>query len=297
MTKVPVNFDSKMRDSVIHSVLQSTMDPSKTRPGGSVYETDHTVDGQRVRLIAYMLPKAKRDSLDYIRTNGLNRFNRAMKTLGFRTFFCESDAMDAFRQIMDSHEIRCFKAKAEPYIDEATAKRKGDGKRFRLSITDIGIDDGRLESAIAEHATQVHITNLPFSAEHSEEPLSKASADDVIDLYLEQYKVEAGFKMMKSGMNIGDVYIRSPSRITAVAFNASLATMLCTVANMVLKDTQSKGERSKTIKTLADIHQNTLVWYDRRKDRMYITVSPGDTAAILDLADRLKIPPEFLLTH
>ena len=62
-------------------------------------------------------------------------------------------------------------------------------------------------------------------------------------------------------------------------------------------DEGRQGERSKTIKTLADIHQNTLVWYDRRKDMMSITGSPGDTDAIFDLADRLKIPPEYLLTH
>jgi hypothetical protein len=30
---------------------------------------------------------------------------------------------------------------------------------------------------------------------------------------------------------------------------------------------------------------------------MSITGSPGDTDAIFDLADRLKIPPEYLLTH
>ncbi len=297
VTKVPVNFDGKVKDDVIYSVLHSTMDPSDTRPGRSVYETDHMIDGHRVRLIAYLLPKAKRDSLEFIRTNGLKRFNKAMKTLSFRTFFCESDAMDAFRHTMDSQDICCFRANAEVYIDDATAKRKGDGKRFRLRITDTGIDDGRLESAIAEHAVQVLITNLPFSSEHSEEPRFKASADDVIDLYLEQYKAEAGFKMMKSGMNIGNVYIHTPSRITAVAFIVSLATMLCTVANMVLRETKTKGEPKKTVKSLVDIHQNALVWYDRRKDRMSITGGPGDTEAIFDLADRLKIPPEYLLTH
>ncbi len=50
------------------------------------------------------------------------------------------------------------------------------------------------------------------------------------------------------------------------------------------------------VKALADIHLNTLVWYDRRKDRMSVTERAGDTAKIFGYADRLKVPPEYLRT-
>ena len=296
VTKVPASFDNKVREDVIRSVLSGEMDRSAERPGRMRYETSHAIDGHPVRLIAYVLPHARQDSLEYIRTRGLERFRKAMKTLGFRTFFCADDAMDAFRMAMESSEVPCFEAKAEVYVDKATAARKKDGKRYRLRISDVGVDESRLEAAAVEHAAQVLITNLPFSPEHSDEPRLKASADDVIDLYLEQYKAEAGFRMMKSGMGICDVYIHTPSRITAVAFVVSLATMLCTVANKVLRDTKPKGERRATVKALADIHMNALVWYDRRKDRMSVTGVPGDTSRIFALAERLRVPPEKLLT-
>lgn len=296
VTKVPASFDGKVREDVVYSILRSEMDQSAERPGRLLYETSHTIGGHPARLIAYVLPHSWQDSLEYIRTRGLEKFRKSMKSLGFRTFFCEADAMDAFRTAVGSFEIRCFCAKAEAYVDRAAAARKKDGKQYRLRISDAKIDESRLDAAVAEHAAQVLITNLPFSPGHSEEPLKKASADDVIDLYLEQYKAEAGFKMMKSGMDICDVYIHTPSRITAVAFVVSLATMLCTVANKALKDAKPKGERRQTVKALADIHMNTLVWYDRRRDRMSITGRPGDTARIFACAERLKIPPEYLLT-
>ena len=297
VTKVPASFDGKVREDVIRSILGGTMDCSISRPGRLHYETSHDIDGHRVRLIAYLLPKSRRDSEDYIRGACLRRFQKRLRSLSRRTFFCEADAMDAFRDLMGSAEVDCFKADAEVYRDEATMRRKGDGKMYRLRISDAKVDDGRLESAVIAHAAQVLITNLPFSDEHSEDPRAKASADDVIDLYLEQFKAEAGFKMMKSGMEIGKVYIHTPSRITAVAFVVALATMLCSVANMVLKDRKPKGERRQTVKTLADIHMNTLVWYNREKDRMTITGKPGDTKLIFGYLDRLGIDPKYMLTY
>lgn len=296
VTKVPMNFDGKVRGDVIRSILLGEMDESPRRPGRLRYETAYEIGGKQARLIAYILPHARRESLDYIRTRGKERFGKAMKALGRRTFFCGADAMDAFREAVGSFEIPCFAADAEAYVDKATARRKKDGKQYRLRISGVRVDESRLEAAAVEHAAQVLVTNLPFSAEHSEDPRRGASADDVIDLYLEQYKAEAGFKMMKSGMNICDVYIHTPSRITAVAFVVSMATMLCTVANKVLEGTREKGDRKRTVKALADIHLNTLVWYDRRKDRMSVTGRAGDTAKIFGYADRLRVPPEYLLT-
>ncbi len=179
---------------------------------------------------------------------------------------------------------------------QGDGEEKKDGEAYRLRISDIGIDGDSLEQAVAEHTVQVLITSLPFSAEHSEGPPKKVSADDVIDLYLEQYRAEAGFKMMKSGMSIGNVYIHATSRITAVVFVVALATVQSIVADMVLRDRKPKGERRQTIKALADVHLNTLVWYDRRKDRMTITGRPGDAELVFTYVDRLEIDPAYLLS-
>jgi len=297
VTKVPISFNNKVRERVINSSYNGIMDQSQDHKDRFYYETHEEVNGRDMRFIAFVLKSSKAKSEEYIKSAGLKNFEKSMRSLGRRTFFCEKDAMDAFNTAMQEAEAPCYKAEAEVYEDIATAKRKKDGKPFRLRISGVGIDDSGLESAILAHAAQVLITDIRFSAEHSEDLLKEASADDVIDLYLQQYKAEAGFKMMKSGMHIGNVYIHTPARIAAIAFVVTLTTMLCAVANYVLKKKKEKGEGRQTIKALSDIHTNTLIWYDRRRDKMRITGKKGDTAQIFKFIERLEIDPKYMLTY
>ena len=159
------------------------------------------------------------------------------------------------------------------------------------------MDESKLRNSVISHSVQVLIANIPFSADHSDNPRKEASADDVIDLYLEQYKVEAGFRMMKSGMNIADVYIHTPSRITAVALIVCLATMVCKTIDFVLRKKKEPGKRCIAVKSLADIHTNTIVKYDRSHDRLSVMGFPGATHEIFATAEKLSINLRHLLGY
>lgn len=139
----------------------------------------------------------------------------------------------------------------------------------------IRIDGSKIRDAVSSHAIQVLITNL----------------------YLEQYKAEAGFKMMKSGMDIANVNIHTLSRISAVAFVVSLATMICKTLDHALNETKPPGERCRTVKVLADIHMNTIVKYDRRHDRLSVMGNPSATQDVFALIDRLDINPQHLMGY
>lgn len=297
VTKVPASFNGKLRDAVISSFDTDSMDESPSRPGRKVYEAAEKLHGADVRVIAYVLPGAERDSERFIREGGLKRAEKKLKSLKRQRFFCEDDAMDAFRQAIDGMDAGCYTADPIVYEDVAAEKRHDDGKLFRVRSDNIRVDESKLAEAVRKHSVQVLITNLPYSPEHSEEPRERASADDVIDLYLEQYKAEAGFKMMKSGMDVGKVYIHTPSRITAVAFIVSLATTVCKTIDHVLKETRPSGERRRTLKALADIHTNTIVKYDRAHDRLTVMGFPGATADVFALVERLRIDPQHLLGY
>lgn len=297
VTKVPMNFNGRLKETVISSARDGTMDESVTRPGRRYYQTTDTVDGRRVRVITYILPGAESKARGFIEGTGLRNTEKRLRSLKGRRFFCEDDAMDAFRQTIEGLGADCYTADPVVYKDPAAEKRHKDGKLFRVRSENIRIDGSKIRDAISSHATQVLITNLPFSDIPSEDKRVKASADDVIDLYLEQYKAEAGFKMMKSGMDIADVYIHTPSRISAVAFVVSLATMICKALDHVLKETKPPDERRRTIKVLADMHMNTLVKYDRRHDRLSIIGNPGATQDIFGLMERLQIDPQHLLGY
>ncbi len=297
VTKVPASFNGKLRDSVIRSLESGSMDESTRRPGRKVYETADKVGGKPVRVIAYVLPGSEKDSERFIREGGLKKAEKKLRSLKRQRFFCEDDAMDAFRQALKGMEADCYTADPVVYEDPAAEKRYDDGKMFRVRSDNIRVDESKLMDAVRAHSVQVLITNLPFSTEHSEDARTRASADDVIDLYLEEYKTEAGFKMMKSGMNIGNVYIHTPSRITAVAFVVSLATMVCKTLDHVLEETRPAGEQRRTVKTLADIHMNTIVKYDRAHDRLSVMGKPGATSDIFGLVERLQIDPQHLLGY
>ena len=205
--------------------------------------------------------------------------------------------MDAFRQTIEGLDADCYTADPVVYKDPTAEKRHGDSKLFRVRSDDIRIDGSKIRDAVSSYAIQVLITNLPFSDTPSENKRIGASADDVIDLYLEQYKAVAGFKMMKSRMDIASVYIHTPSRISAVAFVVSLATMICKTLDHVLKETKPPGERHRTVKVLSDIHMNTIVKYDRRQDRLSAMGNPGATQDVFALVDRLNIEPQHLMGY
>ena len=297
VTKVPLNFNGRLKETVISSTRDDIMDESVTRPGRRYYQTTDTVDGRKVRVIAYVLPGAESKAKGFIEGTGLKNAEKKLKSLKSRRFFCEDDAMDAFRQTIEGLDADCYTADPVVYEDPAAEKRHGDGKLFRVRSDNIRIDGSKIRDAVSSHAIQVLVTNLPFSDAPSENKRIKASADDVIDLYLEQYKAEAGFKMMKSGMDIANVYIHTPSRISAMAFVVSLATMICKTLDHVLKETKPPGERRRTVKVLADMHMNTIVKYDRRNDRLSVMGNPGATQDVFALVDRLNIDPQHLMGY
>lgn len=235
--------------------------------------------------------------MKFIEGPGLDKARRKLKSLKNRMFFCEKDARDAFRQTLSSLDADCYTADPTIYEDREAEKRYGDGKLFRITSDNVRVDGSKVQDAVWNHGIQILITNHPFSDEPSENKRIKASADDVIDLYLEQYKAEAGFKMMKSAMDIAHVYIHTPSRITAMAFVVSLATMICETIEHVLERTRESGDCRRTVKSLADIHANTIVKYDRCHDRLSIMGGSGATGDVFSILDRLEIDPQLLLGY
>lgn len=59
VTKVPLNSNDRLKESVIESIGSSYMDESLTRPGRRYYQTTATVDGESVRVIAYILQEPR----------------------------------------------------------------------------------------------------------------------------------------------------------------------------------------------------------------------------------------------
>ena len=296
ITKVPLNFNGKLHERMERSVLLGGLDESN-RKGRMVFDTAEDVEGSECRVIAYALDSSRRDSEAFIRGKGLESMRKALVSLKRRRFFCEDDALSAFREVIGGGFADAYAASPEVYVDERLRKSTPDGPFFRVCAKDLRIDESKMGSAVNMHALQVLITNIPFSKEHSEDIRRCGSADDVIELYLEQAKEEANFKMMKSGMAIGDVYIHTPARISAVAALVSLATMMSSAVNAKLRQERQKGERRMTVKRFRDLNVRGLLWYNRRKDTLSVTGGNGTAKMFFEYFDRLGIDPQMLLGH
>ena len=73
-----------------------------------------------------------------------------------------------------------------------------------------------------------------------------ADADTVLWLYLDEYKVESNYAIMKSGMGIDQVFLQTPSRESAMIFVIGIATLLSDIITKILKD-NGVGKTSKTV--------------------------------------------------
>ena len=86
-----------------------------------------------------------------------------------------------------------------------------------------------------------------------------ATADDVLRLYLGQYRIEHSFRTSKSEFNVDTVYFHRPSRANAFMFVVSLATMTAGVINAAMR----RQGRLKTAEGMIDDLAMTIVKHDR----------------------------------
>ena len=94
---------------------------------------------------------------------------------------------------------------------------------------------GRAEALAAEHDPVVLATNIPFATEDCEIVRHEATASTVLGLYLDQYKVEYTYRLMKSAMGVDSVYVRTPQRSDALLSVVAVATLISGIIDALLR--------------------------------------------------------------
>ncbi len=312
VTKVPVNFNDKVKDSIVYSAVNGTMDESEKYKGRFLYDTDADMvldDGSivKLRFVAFKLPGGKEQASDYLRTQGLSTFTRRVKSLG--KFYCEKDAAEAFRKATDSAYAGVFTAEAEIYEDKRLVKKDPEGPHWRVRPKNIRMVESALDAAAEAFSVRVLATNLPRTPNDTPNLRSGATADQVVDLYLGQYRIEFAFRMMKSGMGVGHLYVHSPSRQDAIIFLSSLATMIHGIIDNALARTDTEGDPNVnpyvdgqvggvlTMKHISDFMSNVYVKYNEETGNITISGYPGAAAEVQDILERLQLDPKLLLGY
>lgn len=236
VSKCPGSFGSKVRDDIVYSVMQSTMEPSSYAPGWGVYDCDAEVDGVNLRFVAFTVPDDGEHGVDYHRRQDGKRVADAMRRLGKRKFACAEDARRAFEEARRKLEDTACVIEGDIVETMVQIPRKGRGRppadyvpeyRPEYSVEAQWWFSERLaEEMVSERGVRVLVTNIPRANETLENPRDGATADDVLRLYLGQYRIEHSFRTSKSVFDVDKVYLHTPSRANAFMFVVSLATML-----------------------------------------------------------------------
>ena len=135
------------------------------------------------------------------------------------------------------------------------------------------------------------VTNLPRSDVNKDDLREGATADTVLLSYLDQYRIEHAFRLMKDGMRIGREYIHRLSRENAMGFVCSLATMIVDVIDNVLK-------RNGVDMTFGKVVDNLFILnlkYDRELEEESFS-GPLELADLfMDVAEALGIDTDHLI--
>ncbi len=304
VSKVPINFCDKVRDKILYSSGQGVMDASPDLEGWSVYDTDSKVDGKDLRFIACRNEKAVRKRRRHIETKEREKVQKALDTLARKEFSCEADAKKAFDSVIAKYSKRTpYSAIAEyvPFETYDRGNRRGRPRKgeeperrteWRVEPT-LTVDSRRLEEMSEAGGTNVLITNLPRRDTDAENVRDGATAQTVLRLYLNEYKVEHTYRLMKSGLGVDRVFFKTPSRENAMMFVVGLATLLENVINAL---NRRNGVRD-TFRTVVDQFLGTNVRYSRSENTMDFEGPSERVEQLFRYLDTLRIEPQFLLQH
>jgi transposase len=308
ITKVPTNFSAKIRDDIVRSVMMGTMDESPDHKGRLYYDTDSdTVLGKGVirnlRFVAFSLPGGYEKAVDFIKDQGLKSFTKRISSLG--KFHCGKDAKEAFDKALKS-SYGAYTADMNVYFDKRLADKDPNGPCWRIKAKNVRVVESEMEYAAKAYSINVLVTNLPRGKD--EDIRVGATSDMVIDAYLGQYRVEFSFRLIKSYLNVGRVYLHSPARQDAMIFLTSVTAMIHAVVDNILSpnldslpanpyEDPEMEENCLTMKHIIDFMVNTTVLYDREEDTMCISGAPGESAKAWNIVRELDIVPKLLLGY
>ncbi len=198
--------------------------------------------------------------------------------------------------------------RAVPHVVAEERKKSGrpsDGPRtetwYKVEF-DYEVDDAAVRALAEREAAFVHITNLPRMEDGVDAPGYRggASAQDVIDLYREEYVVEHSFRLTKSGLGIDEVYLQTPSRENAMMFVVAVAALLKSVADAVFRCSRLRlGGNRLTMHNL-EVHLRTMqVLFSRQTMELFLQAGKGDVydVDLFDVTDELRINPQYLLGY
>ena len=277
VSKCPKNFGQKAQERMVDLVQSKKMKPSSARDGWEIYDTDMECNGTTLRFVAYSTSKDIEASVQFYREQGLKEANALFNRFGSKMYNCEEDARRDLDEILSRHTDSAYipHCKIVPMdmnkgYGHRGRPRKGEKPIIKTEYkvdVELEFDESVAKRMSKERSVRVLVTNLPRSDVDRDNLRDGATVDAVLLSYLDQYRIEHAFRLMKDGMRIGRVYIHRPSRENAMSFVCSLATMIVDVMDHVLKRNGMDMTFGKVVDSLFSLNLK----YDRELGREFKT--------------------------
>jgi len=303
ISKLPSSFSRKVRDRIVASALSSKMTDSSVK-GYMTYETEaDTEECGKLRFIAYRSPKGTGRAMNYLEKQGLREAEGRFKVFAKKEFMCEADALNAFNDAMKEHKNSAYAVTADIVGTEVIIPKKGRGRypkgyvpetevRWSVNVS-MSFDAERAKELAGSRCMSVIVTNLPAASADAGNIRYGATTDTVLRLYLDQYKVEHTYRLMKSGMGVDSVYVRTPSRANALLFVVAIATLVSSMMDAILRR-NGKG-RQKTVKQICTEIQSASVEYYRSENSISVFGSDRCEDRVFEFMDAIGLDPSHLL--
>lgn len=147
-------------------------------------------------------------------------------------------------------------------------------------------------------SASVLVTDIPSTESDLRCYRDGMTADGIIRLYREEYRVEHCIRFTKSGVGIDQVFLQTPSRERAMMFVVTELTVLTSTADAVFR---SRGMKlngvQMTVNNLMQELQGTTVRLDRGEMRMFVETPQGKEIDLFEITDALQINPRLLLGY
>lgn len=147
-------------------------------------------------------------------------------------------------------------------------------------------------------SASVLVTDIPSTESDRRCYRDGMTADGIIRLYREEYRVEHCIRFTKSGVGIDQVFLQTPSRERAMMFVVTELTVLTSTADAVFR---SRGMKlngvQMTVNNLMQELQGTTVRLDRGEMRMFVETPQGKEIDLFEITDALQINPRLLLGY
>jgi transposase len=186
------------------------------------------------------------------------KWEKKLWHLSVRSFSCEKDAQDAWKQAMKgkpSWLVATFTLQSEARY-EHPGKPKKDASPQKIVwhlVPTVSIDESEVQAQIKKDACFIIATNIADEQELSHE--------QVITTYKEQGGVERGFRFLKDPLFFASsVFVKKPERVVALSFIMVLALLVYRLAEHLLRSRLAQTEETVPNQVNKPTKRPTMRW-------------------------------------